>query len=99
MCSKRDAAAHCHAPNLSSADVPDTPLLGMVVAKSTAMAAILCLIFLPLMFATAVLFGTVHGTSSWSSIAAMSLFAIMGFGLVRGMIRISRDWDGEEKHS
>ena len=69
----------------------------MVVAlTATQMAAILCLVFLPMIAAVGFMFGVAGGEHSLSSIFGGLIFATLGFGIFIGMFRMARSWEGAE---
>jgi hypothetical protein len=57
------------------------------------MAAVLCLMFLPLMFGTFFMLGAV-GTSL-AGLMALATFILLGSGLVFGTMRLSTGWENE----
>jgi hypothetical protein len=57
------------------------------------MAAVLCLMFLPLSFGVLFMIGSVGGQLSVGTVLAVLTFVLLGAGLVIGAIRMSRDWD------
>jgi hypothetical protein len=69
----------------------------MVVAVSaTQMAAILCLVFLPMIAAVGFMVGVAGGEHSLSSIFSGLIFATLGFGIFIGMFKMARTWEGPE---
>lgn len=60
------------------------------------MAAVLCLIFLPLMGALGFMFGVTTADLSIGAIAGGITFLLLGGGIFFGALNMSRGWDGEE---
>jgi hypothetical protein len=58
------------------------------------MAAVLCLMFLPLMFGTMFMLFSM-GTLSVGVLLAGATFVILGGGLVFGALRLATQWEGE----
>ena len=56
------------------------------------MAAVLCLIFLPIALAIVVLFGTISGFSL-SSVLMAATFLVMSGGIVIGLMNMFRGWE------
>jgi hypothetical protein len=59
------------------------------------MAAVLCLVFLPIFFGAAFMFGAIHGDFSVGSVLATLTFVALAGGIVLGMVQMSRRWDGD----
>ena len=59
------------------------------------MAAVLCLVFLPLMVALGMMLGVVQGDSSSGSILAGLAFVLLGGGMFVGVFNMARTWDAE----
>ena len=60
------------------------------------MAAVLCLIFLPLMAAIGFMLGVVNGELSAASVFGGLAFVMLGAGMLVGMFRMSRAWEDHE---
>ncbi|MGE0869736.1 MAG: hypothetical protein AB7P03_14320 [Kofleriaceae bacterium] len=58
------------------------------------MAAVLCLIMLPVIAAIGFMVGANMGGAAHAGLAIVA-FVLLGGGLVIGLSRISRGWDGE----
>jgi hypothetical protein len=67
-------------------------------AYGEAMAAVLLLVFLPILAAVGFMFGAIGGHISFSTGFAAFVFLALGAGIVLGMVRMSRPWDGQEPH-
>lgn len=57
------------------------------------MAAVLCLVFLPLMAAVGFMLGVVGGELSVASVFGGLAFLMLGGGMLVGMFRMSREWE------
>ncbi|HEX5058579.1 MAG TPA: hypothetical protein VFV99_04420 [Kofleriaceae bacterium] len=62
------------------------------------MAAVLCLVLLPLMAAAGFMLGVVNGQFSAASLLGGVTFVVLGFGMFFGIFRMSRDWENEQEH-
>ena len=58
------------------------------------MAAVLCLMFLPLMFGVLFMIGSM-GSISLGVVMAAGTFLMLGGGLVYGTLRLATGWEGE----
>lgn len=58
------------------------------------MAAVLLLVFLPILAAVGFMFGAIGGHVSFSTLFATFTFLALAAGIVLGMVRMSRPWDG-----
>ena len=67
---------------------------GTPVATHTGMAAVLCLMFLPLMFGALFMLGSM-GSMSLGVVMAAGTFLMLGGGLVYGTLRLATSWEGE----
>ena len=61
------------------------------------MAAVLCLIFLPLMAAVGFMFLVTTGDLSIGALTGGVTFLLLGGGIFFGALNMSRGWDGEEE--
>jgi hypothetical protein len=62
------------------------------------MAAVLCLVMLPLMAALGFMFGVVGGEWSGASFLGGATFLLLGAGLFVGAFKLAQGWDeGEER--
>jgi lipopolysaccharide export LptBFGC system permease protein LptF len=59
------------------------------------MAAVLCLVFLPIFFGAAFMFGAIHGDITFGGVLGMLTFTGLAGGIVLGMVQMSRGWDGD----
>jgi hypothetical protein len=59
------------------------------------MAAVLCLIFLPLLAAVLFMFGAVSGHVSFGTIAGCLTFLLLGAGIFVGGMNMSKGWEGD----
>ncbi len=59
------------------------------------MAAVLCLVLLPLMAAVGFMFGVVGGDPSPGAVLAGLVFLMLGAGMFVGAYKMSRGWDAE----
>lgn len=66
----------------------------MRVATRARMAAVLCLMFLPLMFGVLFMLGSM-GSFSVGVVLGAATFLLLGFGLVFGTLRLATQWEGE----
>ena len=63
------------------------------------MAAVLCLIFLPLVMAVGFMFGATSGHLSFGTAFAAAVFFAMGSGMLYGLFKMAGIWDrGDEEH-
>lgn len=69
---------------------------GTAVATGRRMAAVLCLVFLPLTAALGFMLGTVGGELSLVSVLGGMTFLLLGAGMFVGAFNLSRGWDEEE---
>ena len=67
----------------------------MVVAVAARMAAVLCMIFLPLVFCALFLIGSMGGPLSVGTLLAATTFVLLSSGLVVGALRLSKGWEEE----
>lgn len=63
---------------------------------SESVAAVLLLVFLPVLAAVLFLFGSFAGHMSVVSMLAGLVFVLLGSGMVVGMMRMSVGWDHEQ---
>lgn len=68
---------------------------GTAVAIPRCMAAVLCLIFLPLFFATLFMLGAMGGPLSVGVLFAGAAFILLAGGIVVGAMNLSRGWEEE----
>lgn len=73
-------------------------LRGTNIAASRGMAAVLCLVMLPLMAAVGFMFGVVQSESTFSSVMCGITFVLLGGGMFFGMFRMARGWEEEKLH-
>ena len=59
------------------------------------MAAVLCLIFLPLMFGALFMIGSMGGALSIGTLLAGVTFVLLAGGLVVGAMKMSKSWEEE----
>ncbi len=59
------------------------------------MAAVLCLVFLPIFFGGFFMFGAVQGDISFGTVLGTLTFCGLVGGIVLGMLNMSRRWDGD----
>ena len=57
------------------------------------MAAVLCLMFLPICFGVLFMIGSMSGSFSFGVLMAGVSFVLLAAGLVIGAVRMSKDWD------
>jgi hypothetical protein len=62
------------------------------------MAAVLCLVMLPLMAALGFMLGVVQGEWSGASFLAGAAFVLLGSGLFVGAFKLAQGWDESEQH-
>ena len=60
------------------------------------MAAVLCLIFLPILFGAFFLIGSMGGPISIGMLFAGATFLLLAGGLVVGAMKLSRTWEEEK---
>ncbi len=60
------------------------------------MAAVLCLVLLPLMAAVGFMLGIVGGDPSPGALLGGFVFLMLGGGIFVGAYNMSRGWDGEQ---
>ena len=60
------------------------------------MAAVLCLIFLPLLFGSLFMIGSMTGPISMGVVLAGATFLLLAGGLIVGAMRLSRAWEEEK---
>jgi hypothetical protein len=58
------------------------------------MAAIFALVFVPAVAAVLFMLGDIHGHLSVTSVAATGMFVALLGGLLAGLFRLARQWDG-----
>jgi hypothetical protein len=63
------------------------------------MAAVLCLVFLPLMAALGFMLGVVGAELSIASVLGGLTFLLLGAGMFVGMLNMARGWEGEADES
>ena len=68
---------------------------GTQVATSTCMTAVLCLMFLPLLFGVLFLVGSMGGTLSIGTLLAGMTFVLLAGGLIVGALKLSKGWEEE----
>ena len=71
----------------------------MQVAVPARMAAVLCLVFLPLMAAVGFMFGVVGGEHSLASVCGGVTFALLGAFMLGGVFKLAGGWDAESEKS
>ena len=59
------------------------------------MAAVLCLMFLPLLFGAFFLIGSMSGTLTLGTLLAGATFVLLAGGLVIGSLRLSKSWEDQ----
>jgi hypothetical protein len=59
------------------------------------MAAVLCLMFLPLLFGAFFLIGSMGGTLTVGTLLAGATFVLLAGGLVIGSLRLSKGWEDQ----
>jgi hypothetical protein len=69
---------------------------GTVVAKCCGMAAVLCLIFLPLLFGSIFMVASMGGTLSVGVVLGGATFVLLAGGLIVGAMRLSSGWEAED---
>jgi hypothetical protein len=69
---------------------------GTVVAGAAAMAAVMCLVFLPALSGIGFMFKVVQGDLSIGSAMAGIAFSAMAGGIFVGLFNMSRGWDHHE---
>ena len=62
------------------------------------MAAVLCLVLLPLIASLGFMLGVVQGELSGESLLCGVAFLLLGGGMFVGMFRMSREWEDEQPH-
>lgn len=62
------------------------------------MAAVLCLVLLPLMAAFGFMFGVVVGEQSLTSVLGGLVFLMLGGGMFVGLFNMARNWERESGH-
>lgn len=62
------------------------------------MAAVLCLVLLPLIAALGFMFGVVTGEQSLASVLGGLVFLVMGAGMFVGLFNMSRNWERDGGH-
>jgi hypothetical protein len=60
------------------------------------MAAVLCLIFLPLFFGSMFMIGAMGGPLSLGTLLAGATFLLLAGGLMVGAMRLSRTWEQDK---
>jgi hypothetical protein len=68
-------------------------------AEHHAMAAVFALVFVPTLAAVLFMLGGLHGSMSFSSILATSVFVALATGSLVGLFRLVYEWDHEAPHS
>ena len=63
-----------------------------------AMAAVLCLVLLPLVAACGFMIGVVGGELSAASVFCGLAFLLLGGGMIVGMFNMARTWENEPPH-
>ena len=62
------------------------------------MAAVLCLVVLPLVMAVGFMFGSGSGHFSFGTALAALTFLAMGGGVLLGLFRMAGVWDSSDEH-
>ncbi|HEU4612980.1 MAG TPA: hypothetical protein VFS15_12910 [Kofleriaceae bacterium] len=62
------------------------------------MAAVLCLVLLPLMAALGFMFGVIVGEPSATSVLGGLVFLMLGGGMFAGIFNMSRSWERNSGH-
>ena len=76
---------------------PTGTIAGTLVAIARRMAAVLCLIFLPLTFCSLFMIGSISsGPLTLTAFLAGVTFLLLAGGLVVGAMRLSRGWETEK---
>ena len=70
----------------------------MQVATAISMAAVLCLVLLPLMAAAGFMIGVVYCELSVASVICGLTFILLGGGMFVGMFKMCRGWEDEANH-
>jgi hypothetical protein len=60
------------------------------------MAAVLCLLFLPILFGAFFMIGSMGGPLSFGTVLAAATFLLLAGGIVVGALRLARTWEAEE---
>ena len=59
------------------------------------MAAVLCLMFLPLLFGVLFMVGSMSGTFSIGTVLAGLTFVLLAGGLIVGALKLSKGWEDQ----
>lgn len=70
----------------------------MKLATQPVMAAVLCLVLLPLMAAVGFMFGVVQGELTAASVLGGLTFILLGGGMFVGIFKMARGWEAETDH-
>jgi hypothetical protein len=70
----------------------------MPIALLACMAAVLCLMFLPIISAVLFMFGSM-GSLSLGCVLAGLTFLLLAAGIVVGAMTMSKDWEGDDQHA
>lgn len=62
------------------------------------MAAVLCLVLLPLLAAVGFMFGVIVGQPSATGVLCGLVFLILGGGMFAGIFNMSRGWERNSEH-
>lgn len=62
------------------------------------MAAVLCLVLLPLMAAVGFMLGAIQGQLSFATVFGGLTFLLLGAGMFVGVFRMVRHWEDEAPH-
>ena len=63
------------------------------------MAAVLALVFLPVLASVALLVKVVVSGAAFGSVFALLCFSALAIGVFYGVFRMSRDWEGDHTHT
>jgi hypothetical protein len=69
---------------------------GTLIATARHMAAVLCLIFLPIMGAVLFMLGSMGGPMSLGTMLAGGTFLLLGAGIVVGTLTMSKGWESDD---
>jgi len=68
---------------------------GTSIAIRDHMAAVLCLVFLPVLGAILFMLGSMGGPLSFGAVMAAVTFLMLGVGIVIGALNMSRGWEAD----